>query len=346
MPTRPVIALRDERIHLLLSGREIPEALLLQDARVHVVGTLETLSNHRDVQTALERWWNWVPRPKSYMIEASSFLSLNTLFHEDLVPSIHAADPQAAWRAGEVDWEAAGGSDGAINFVQFADSMLCLASNFTSGEGGAPELVSFLDGLLARMQARLECVTAPDTSVADNDPQRLVDFSSEPNSVLKRAAEVADAGNSDGVEHLPASQKLSQHVPSARRAPSGAWTRRQRSTSARSLPARSSLPWAGPDETRREESASPAHPGGLLSAAAAVHDSSNDATLLASRPLLGAARAARTISDEVYRAPSGEMVPRRPGLQSASILQNGSNAGAWLNLTCSNAENSTRPAAG
>ncbi|KAJ1496463.1 hypothetical protein T484DRAFT_2083854 [Baffinella frigidus] len=163
----PDISLRDERIHLLLAGSELSLALLSLDARVHVSAGLEALKREPPVMRTLEKWWEWVPRPQSYMMETASFLSLNALLYEHLVPELCAANPHGAWRAAEVDWVAAGGSEGAINFSQFSNTLLTLADNFSPG-GSEPEvLVEFLNGLLARMKARLDREAARPESVEE-----------------------------------------------------------------------------------------------------------------------------------------------------------------------------------
>ena len=174
MEPPPVISLRDERIHLLVAGSDMSPALLSLDARVHVSAGLEELKREPPVMRALEKWWEWVPRRESYMMETASFLSLNALLYEHLVPELCAAFPNGAWLAAEVDWVAAGGSEGAINFSQFSNSLLTLADNFVLGGCEAGVVVDFLVGLLAQMKARLD-VEAALPEIAEEEPKGSIE---------------------------------------------------------------------------------------------------------------------------------------------------------------------------
>jgi hypothetical protein len=146
--------LRDPRIHVVMCGKVLQPAAMLQRRSIaHADKHRSQLRQHAVVEESLQRWWEWLPRPRSWMVTWKEFRLLNAACYEDLAPDLVLRYDGLAEAAASVDWHAVCQGEAVMNITRFAESMLKLADNFAPSN--APSAIAeWLDGLLNRVQNR------------------------------------------------------------------------------------------------------------------------------------------------------------------------------------------------
>lgn len=146
--------LRDPRIHVVMCGKVLQPAAMPQRRSIaHTDEHRSQLRQHAVVEESLQRWWEWLPRPRSWMVTWKEFRLLNAACYEELAPDLVLRYDGLAEAAASVDWHAVCKGEAVMNIARFAESMLELADNFAPSN--APSAIAeWLDGLLYRVQNR------------------------------------------------------------------------------------------------------------------------------------------------------------------------------------------------
>lgn len=149
--------LRDHRIHLVMLGKPLSGALH-QPQRMELGDDVRDLCKSPDVDDAMHRWWDWVPRRKHWMLEHDEFRMLNRLCFEELAPTLpHYGDmyDEIAEAAGALDWDYISKGEKALSYPEFVHAMLELADNFHHSSEGS-EYAAWLHEMYDRVRRRYE----------------------------------------------------------------------------------------------------------------------------------------------------------------------------------------------
>ena len=147
--------LRDPRIHVVLNGKVLQSAILGMPQRTALAhaGEHRELRQHAAVEDSLRRWWEWLPRPKSWMVAWKEFRLLTAACYEELVPELVRQYSDLPAAGASVDWHAACQGERVMNNERFAESILELADNWAASNAPC-DYADWLDSLLHRVQSR------------------------------------------------------------------------------------------------------------------------------------------------------------------------------------------------
>ena len=147
--------LRDPRIHVIMTGRPLRSALLCAPQRGEMRNLQDLTRDFPAVENALRRWWEWLPREKSWMVGWQEFRWLNRLCYEELAPNLVREYAGLADAAAALDWHYSCQlqDEKVMNHALFEHAMLELADNFTMS-ADPNEYAKFLDDLFERIKRR------------------------------------------------------------------------------------------------------------------------------------------------------------------------------------------------
>jgi hypothetical protein len=133
-----------------LTGKPLPLGVLCKPGRVELVNLVQGSLEPR-LEESLRRWWEWLPRPKSWMVEWKQFKWLNVLFFKALAPQLEQQFEGLPENAAALDWLGICQGEKMMNHALFEQSMLEIACNFCPSPDQS-DCAEWLDALLARVQ--------------------------------------------------------------------------------------------------------------------------------------------------------------------------------------------------
>ena len=153
---RHLPSLRDPRVHILMSGSRLQQAAFTPEP-VPLGDLAVAWQQDPALEGVVRKWWDWLPRPKCWMVQWAEWRWLNVFLCEELAPTLAGLESFAESAAALDYLRLAPASF--MDYQGFAVGMLEIACNFSPSCEARGE-AQWLDQLLVRLQRKREVAAA------------------------------------------------------------------------------------------------------------------------------------------------------------------------------------------